>query len=379
MSLSTLRLDSKLEPALASGHPWVYRNHLPPHALRPGDWVRLEAGRAAAVGRYDADGAIGVRLFDWDGAVPDREWLRERVRSALALRRLVPADTDAYRLLNGEGDGLPGVVADRYGRFVVMKHYAPSLAALLPDVAWAIAREVKVKGVLWRREGGLEALHGELPPPEITVREHGLSFIANLYHGQKTGLFLDQRDNRQTVRALAAGRSVLNLFSYSGMFSVYALAGGAKSARSVDVAAAALHDAERNAALNGVADAHETVQADVFAALQALAEAGERFGMVIVDPPSLGSGKVGRHAALRAYERLNAAALRCVEAGGLLVSSSCTAQVSPADFLAVLARGAQSAGVRAQVVHEAGQPADHPVPLAFPEGRYLKFVVLRVG
>ena len=378
MTLPTLNLGDKLEPALVSGHPWLYRNHLPEHALQSGDWVRLEAGRASAIGLYDSEGAIGVRLFSRDG-VPDRAWIQARVRKALSLRDLIPDDTNAYRLLYGEGDGLPGIVADRYDRFVVVKTYAESLEAVLPDVVWALGKELKVKGIVRRSAQGLEPLWGEPPPPEVTVRENGLAFIANLYEGQKTGLFLDQRENRETLRHLAAKKTVLNLFSYNGGFSVYALAGDALHVQSVDIAPAANRDAERNVAANGLdAGQHETVTADVFELLKTYAQSGKTFDVVVLDPPSLAKDKKSRHAALRAYGKLNTLALRCVQSGGLLVSSSCTAQVSPTDFVDMLAASAREADVRAQVIHEAGHALDHPVPLSFPEGRYLKFVVVRV-
>ena len=377
MTLPTLNLGDKLERALSSGHPWLYRNHLPQHALQSGDWVRLEAGRASAIGLYDEGGAIGVRLFRRDG-VPDRAWVQERVREALSLRKLIPEHTNAYRLLYGEGDYLPGIVADRYDRFVVVKTYAESLEIILPDVVWAL-KELKVKGIVRRTSQGLEPLWGELPPPETTVRENGLAFIANLYEGQKTGLFLDQRENRETLRHLAAGKTVLNLFSYNGGFSVYALAGDATFVQSVDIAAAANIDAERNVAANGFdAEKHETVTADVFELLKTYAAEGQTFDLVVLDPPSLAKDKKSRYAALRAYSKLNTLALRCVRPGGLLVSSSCTAQVSPTDFTEMLATSAREAGVVAQVIHEAGHALDHPVPLSFPEGRYLKFVVMRV-
>ncbi|CAN5899570.1 class I SAM-dependent rRNA methyltransferase [soil metagenome] len=378
MTLPTLNLGPKLEPALLSGHPWVYRNHLPEHTLQSGDWVRLEAGRASAVGLYDEGGAIGVRLFSRD-SVPDRAWLSARVREALALRELIADDTDAYRLVYGEGDGLPGIVADRYDRYVVVKTYAQSVETVLADVVGALAKELKLKGIVRRTAQGLEPLWGELPPPEVTVRENGLKFIANLYEGQKTGLFLDQRENRQTVRGMAAGKTVLNLFSYNGGFSVYALAGGATFVQSVDIAAAANRDAERNVAANGLdTDKHETVTADVFDLVKNYADAGKTFDLVVLDPPSLAKAKKSRYAALRAYGKLNALALRCVRPGGLLVSSSCTAQVSPTDFQEMLASSAREAGVFVQTIHEAGHALDHPVPLSFPEGRYLKFMVMRV-
>ena len=376
--LKTVRLSPKLEPALKSGHPWLYRNHLPAHKLQMGDWVRAEAGAVSRIGLFDAEGAIGLRFFDAQG-VPDRTWTEDRVKTALKLRSLITSDTDAYRLLYGEGDHLPGLVADRYGRFVVLKTYAESVEALLPEVTRALSKQLKLKGVVRRTSGGLDALWGEPPPPELTVSEHGLKFIANLYEGQKTGLFLDQRENRQTVRELAGGRRVLNLFSYNGGFSVYALAGGAASVRSVDIAEAANRDAERNAQLNGFAERHEAVTADVFELLKLYANRGEHFDLVILDPPSLAHNKASRRAAERAYRRLNKLAFRVVEPGGLLVSSSCTSQISPELFRRILMDAAFEASASAQIIHEAGHALDHPVPLAFPEGRYLKFMVMRAG
>ena len=380
--LKTLTLSPKLESALNSGHPWLYRNHLPEHRLQTRDWVRVQAGRASRIGLFDSEGAIALRLYDTD-APPDRTWLEAQVKSALALRSYISENTDAYRLLNGENDGLPGIVADRYGRYVVIKTYAESVNELLSEVVRALQRfldkSVRLKGIVRRSAAGLDRLWGELPPPEVTVYENGLAFIANLYEGQKTGLFLDQRENRQTVRGLAAGKSVLNLFSYNGGFSVYALAGGAARVRSVDIAEAANRDAERNAALGNFAGEHEAVSADVFELLKIYADRGERFDMVILDPPSLAKDKDSRRAAERAYRRLNRLAFRVVAPGGLLVSSSCTAQVPPDTFKTILREAARDARVNAQIIHEAAHALDHPVRLAFPEGRYLKFVIMRCG
>ncbi|WP_456481123.1 class I SAM-dependent rRNA methyltransferase [Oceanithermus sp.] len=376
MKLATLRLERALEPALASGHPWVYRNHLPAHQLQTGDWVRLVAGRAEAVGVYDAEGQVAVRLFG-SGRVPTAADLAARVAEALELRRrLVPPETDAYRLVFGEGDYLPGVVADRYGRYLVVKTYSEGVRrAVLPGVVKALGRALSPRGIALRDAAGLQPLFGELPPPELTVRERGLRFVANLHAGQKTGLFLDQRANRQKVRELASGARVLNLFAYNGGFSVYALAGGAAFVRSVDTSAAALRDAERNAAQNGFAERHEAVVADVF---EFLPRHDERYDLVIVDPPALARKKAQRRTALRAYARLNALALARLRPGGLLATASCTAQVSPSAFREALAEAARRAGVRTQITHEAGHAPDHPLRPEFPEGRYLKFVVLRV-
>jgi 23S rRNA (cytosine1962-C5)-methyltransferase len=341
--------------------------------------VRLEAGRLSAIGLYDTEGQIGVRLFD-RSSVPDRAFWRARVAEAFALREPLSAtDTDAYRLLYGEGDGVPGLVIDRYGRYAVAKSYTASVAAHTPDIAEAAGRALGLRGVVTRDGDGVRTLWGSAPPPELSVRENGLTFLANLEHGQKTGLFLDQRDNRQTIRALAAGRRVLNLFSYSGAFGVYALAGGAEHVTDVDVAEAALADAERNVAANGFApESHRTVTADAAEFLRSARDGATRYDLVILDPPSLARSKEKRRAAQRSYRKLNAAALRLVTPGGLLASASCTSQVSPEAFLEALREAAAEAGVRAQIIHEAGHASDHPVPLHFPEGRYLKFVVMRV-
>ena len=262
MALKTLKLNPQLETALASGHPWIYRNHLPTHHLKTGDWIRLEAGKASVLGVYDADSAIAIRLFQ-NTNFADRNWVHYKVKQALELRTLIDtAQTDAYRLIYGESDGLPGIIADRYGRFVVIKTYSKSIEQLLEDVVWSLVKELKLKGVVWRKDKRLESLWGDLPPPELTINENGLKFIANLYEGQKTGLFLDQSENRQTLKGLAKEKTVLNLFSYNGGFSVYALAGGAKHVTSVDIAAAANKDAERNISINGFArDQHHAVTA----------------------------------------------------------------------------------------------------------------------
>lgn len=378
MALPVLTLDKTLEPALASGHPWLYRNHLPNHKLQTGDWVRVQAGNAEACGLYDAEGQIAVRLF---GAEPlSHKGLEARVEGALELRaQTIGSETTCYRLLYGEGDFLPGITVDRYERYAVLRLYARSLASLVPGVVKALSRGLKLRGIVRRDEGGLEALWGQLPPPELTVQENGLKLLANLYEGQKTGLFLDHRDNRLTVQRFSQDRRVLNLFSYTGAFSLYAVRGGAQHVTSVDLAPAATEDAKRNFALNGFdPEAHTFSSTDVFSLLEDYAARRARFDLVILDPPSLARSQKSRFAALRAYTRLNTQALRCTEPGGFLATASCTAQVSPEAFRTVLGEAAQAAGVRVQIVHEAGHAADHPVPATFPEGRYLKFVVARV-
>jgi 23S rRNA (cytosine1962-C5)-methyltransferase len=401
MSIPEITVDSSLRPKLAAGHPWVYRNHVRvANRLASGEWVRLRCGGLTAFGLWDAQSAIAVRVFSRN-LVPDAAWAQERVWEAwegrAALRDGEPP-TSAFRWIYGEGDGLPGLVVDRYGDYVVLQTYADSLRSVVPLVAPALrVCDPSLRGALLRERptaddpgaeraeaddappARLRTLWGEAPPADLVVQEHGLRFLADLFQGQKTGLFLDHRENRRTVEGLAGGRSVLNCFAYTGGFSLYALRGGAAEVTSVDVGKGLAEAAAANLALNKLdARRHQFLTEDCFALLDGYAKAGRRFDMVILDPPSFARQKSNLHAALRAYARVNSLALRCIHPGGLLVSASCTSQVSPEAFRTMLGEAAGQAGVRLQIVHESGQPVDHPVPAGFPEGRYLKFAVARV-
>ena len=377
---ATLHLGPAFASVLASRHPWIYRDALPRHALRGGERVRVEAGSEVAFGLFDATGAIGVRLLTW-GEPPGERWWEDAVAQAVAARApLAAAGHTAYRLIFGEGDGLPGLVADRYARHAVIEVHTDALEGVLPRVARALLRAARLKGVVRRVDGELEVLAGEAPPPEVTVREHGLRFLANLREGQKTGLFLDHREHRRRVRDLADGARVLNLFGYAGGFSVAALAGGAREVWTVDVAAPALRDAERNVVANDLDPArHRAVEADVFALLPEVAKAGETFDLVVLDPPSLARRKAQRERAIRAYRRLNAGAAALVAPGGILATASCTAQVPPNAFERAVAAGLRDAGADLMRMERGEQPLDHPVRPTFPEGRYLKFVTYRAG
>lgn len=382
--LPELTVDPGLKNRLSQGHPWIYADQLRSDVrLASGTWVQVRSGSWRGIGLWDAHSAIGVRLFS-ERSIPNEQWVRERVKAAWLLREpLRQAGHTAYRWLYGEGDSLPGVTVDLYGDYAVVQTYAESVAGLVPWVVSALHATTRLRGVLERvdadgqdRSERLQARWGELPPETFTVREHNLSFLANLYAGQKTGLFLDQRDNRQTIRHWARDRSVLNCFAYTGAFSVYAAAGGATHVVSNDVSGGALDDARRNVALNHLdLGAHEFVDDDSFALLSRYAEQGRVFDLVILDPPSFARSKQNQYAAIRAYTRLNTLALRCVRQGGLLASSSCTSQVSPEQFRTMLSAAADGANRRLVMLHDAGQPLDHPVPAHFPEGRYLKFVL----
>lgn len=392
MKLPDVQVNPALRSKLVEGHPWVYRNQvLGMQQYRSGTWVRVRCAGWQAIGLWDAASPIAIRVFARSG-IPDRRWIRERVRLAYALRAPVRApDTTAWRWLFGESDGVPGITVDLYGEYAVLHTYAESADVVVPFVAEALRAEEPLRGIVIRRrseagseesgeqQGKVERLWGEWPPRDLQVTEHGLVFKANLFAGQKTGLFLDHRENRLTVQGFSFGRTLLNCFAYTGAFSVYAARGGATHVTSCDIAADAIADARTNFSLNGFdPDAHEFVARDVFELLGDYARQGRTFDIVVLDPPSFARARKHVEVAVRAYTRLNRLALQCVAPGGYLVSASCTSQVSPDMFRALLADAAAREGKRLTLIHEAGQPVDHPVAAHFPEGRYLKFAIGRV-
>jgi 23S rRNA (cytosine1962-C5)-methyltransferase len=383
-SLPVVALSTTLEKSLSSGHPWIYRDHLPKTAqIEHGAFVELRAGGARAFALYDAESAIALRVFS-TRKVPDDEWLRERVELAFRLREpLRRGRTSAYRWIFGEGDQLPGITVDLYGEYAVIVSYASSLERLIAPVAKALTETTKLLGVVRRlpsQEGGarLELVSGRLPPARFVVEEHGARFYAELEKGQKTGLFLDQRENRRFIAAMASGLRVLNLFSYTGGFSVHAALAGASRVVSVDASAGALETAKDNFRLNGLdPDAHGFETADVFAYLQSAISRAERHDIVISDPPSFAKSRAQQADAIKAYKRLNADGLRTLKPEGIYAAGSCTSQVCPDDFRDTLAESARRAKCELQILGDFGQPLDHPVLAQHPEGRYLKFIVGR--
>jgi 23S rRNA (cytosine1962-C5)-methyltransferase len=382
-SLPVVDLPAALARAIGAGHPWVYRDHVPKSFRAPtGAWVRIQCGPLSAVALWDADSPLALRIFSRD-RVPDPEWVEGRVRDALALRRAVGVigAASAYRWIGGEGDCIPGIFVDRYAAFAVITADGAAVARIVPWVAEALARTGELAGVLEKRRRGegeerVVTLWGRPPPRDLLIEENGLRFRANLYEGQKTGLFLDQRDNRSTVERLAGGRSVLNLFGYTGAFSVYAARGGATHVTTVDIAEGAVAAARDNFALNGFdPDAYDFFAEDVFDYLRGAAQRRERFDLVVCDPPSFARSRAHRDRALKAYTRLHAAALAVTAPRGLYAASSCTTQVGPDAFRGTLADGARKARRALQIVHDAGHAPDHPVLAGHPEGRYLKFMV----
>jgi len=309
-----------------------------------------------------------------------------RVDAALALRSaVVPRGTDAYRVLNGEGDRLPGIVVDRYGGVLVVQLLTAGAARLGPALLEALVARLAPRTVYERSEGSVRAeeglggargvLWGDEPPATLEVREHGMRLLADVVRGQKTGMFLDQRENRARVRALARDARVLDAFAYTGGFAVAAGLGGARAVVSVDTSRSALALAEQAWLLNGLeADAATWVEGDVFDWLRA---GRDLFELIVLDPPPFARRRRDRDAALRGYRDLNLQALRRLAPGGWLLTCSCSQHLDRGSFREVVAHAAGAAGRPAQVVAEPGHAPDHPTALAHPEGEYLKALLLR--
>ena len=396
MNVVRLELAKGLGRHLRAGHPWVFRKALAQvPRIPPGSVVDLtEGGKFVARGYFDPHSAISVRVLTRDPRETiDANFFRQRIKQAVQLRQelLDLTDTDSYRLIHGEGDGLPGVIVDLYAGFAVLKLYSAGLTPYRAIIVEALGTSVPgLKGVIGRDElarddfdhdeekGSGRVLWGQAAPELIEIKERGAKFLVDAYRGQKTGFFLDQRENRFLIRKLAKGRDVLNCFCFTGGFSVNAALGGAKSVFSVDQDADAIAIARENFLRNGLpAEKHDFLAADVFKLIGSFKDEGRTFDMVILDPPAFAKSQRAVEAAIDGYASLNRQALAILRPGGLLVTASCSARVTPNDFQGAIKEAAYNAGAELVLEEERYQPPDHPIRLQFPEGRYLKFYVLK--
>ncbi len=388
--IPTLVLRSGKDRPVRLGHPWIFSGAiraLDP-ALEPGTLARIVAadGSPLGVGTVNPRCAIAVRLLTRRDEPVDAAFIGRRIAAALALRaRLVREDTDAYRLVNGEGDGLPGVLVDRYADTLVLQLLTAGAERLKPLLVAALAEHVRPAAIVERSEGAVRAAEGLAPavgvvagepPGEQVVRENGLRFLVHPGAGQKTGHFCDQRPNRARVRRLARGRRVLDAFAYSGGFAVHAGAGGAARVVVVDSSAAALAGAERNWVLNNLdADRAEFVGGDVGRVLR---ERDEPFELLVVDPPALVKQRKDVARGARAYKDLNLWALRRAAPGAFLLTFTCSQHVDATLFRKIVAGAAADARRSVTVLEHLGPGPDHPVALGHPEGEYLHGLLLRV-
>ncbi len=378
------------------GHPWVvadaYTRKWP--AGSSGQTVELcdSQGRFLATALLDPEERIVARVLDRKRIQPDRSWLIKQVRSAIELRshHADLTDSNAYRLVNAEGDGLPGLTIDRYADYLMLQVYSPAWRPHLKLVTQVLQELLSPLGIYEKsrpqKTRELEAvsdsksygrlLAGKGAPRHLEVRENGLTFLVSLEQGLNTGLFLDQRRNRRDLMGRAAGKRVLNLFAYTGAFSVAAAASGASQVTSVDASAGYTDWAKDNFAANRLNPRqHEFIVGDCLAALTKMAQNGKKFDIILMDPPSFSTTAKSRFTTRGGTSDLVAAALPLLSDNGLLVASSNHQKVDVAEYLKELRRGALQAGCDLRVISLLGQPEDFPYPVTFPEGRYLKYAV----
>ncbi|MBW3629348.1 MAG: class I SAM-dependent rRNA methyltransferase [Gemmatimonadetes bacterium] len=384
-----LRLRRNEDRRLRAGHLWVFSNevdvaHTPLTSFEPGDPVQIQDSRGAPVGTgyVNPRSLICARLVSRrpDRAL-DAELLRRRIGSALGLRTRLFAGDPYYRLVYGEGDGLPGLVVDRFGEMLVVQITTAGMERLRAEVVSALVELVGPAGILLRNDTGsreleglesyVEVAHGTVPE-RVEIRENGIRFVVPLTGGQKTGWFYDHRDNRARLRRYVGGRRVLDVFSYAGGWGVQAAAASATEVVCVDSSASALALVGESASLNGVEGRMATLQGDAFDALRDLGAAGERFDVIVLDPPAFIKRRKDQKQGEKAYQKLNRLALEILSDEGVLVSASCSYHLGREALLDAVLRAGQETDRELQILEEGHQGPDHPVHPAIPETAYLK-------
>ena len=391
-----LRVSQKAESILRSGHPWLFSDSIREQNRtgQTGDLAIIydRKDQFLGMGLFDPEGPIRVRMLHVGKPQKvDRAWWQQRLTATLDRRRdLFDSQTNAYRLCNGENDGWPGLVLDRYDSTLVLKIYTTVWIPHLEEVVEIIGEQVPCERIILRLSRNIQdksapftegqIVRGKPLLDPVTFLESGIRFEIDVVRGQKTGFFLDQRDNRRLVESLSQGRDVLNAFSFSGGFSLYAARGGAVSVTDLDISPHALAAANRNFALNLDHPAisrcrHEIVKADAFDWLDSAASAGQSFDLIVLDPPSLAKRESEREQAIGAYGRLARSAIELLRPAGILVACSCSAHVSTPEFLGSIRGAATQSGRPFQELQTTAHPADHPA--TFPEAHYLKTIYLR--
>ena len=393
MSNPIITLKRGKEDSLNRFHPWVFSGAIAtmPNDLEEGDIVDVVThdGRHIGVGHYQI-GSIMVRILDFGTTDINQEFFATRLAEALRLRKALRLDRDdnnAYRLVHGEGDFLPGLIVDIYGNTAVVQAHSPGMHFARTEIANALIalKGVEIKNVYYKSETTLP-YKAQLDPQndyliggfETNVAiENGLKFHVDWLKGQKTGFFVDQRDNRSLLEHFARGRKVLNMFCYTGGFSFYAMRGGAELVHSVDSSAKAITLTDANVELNFPGDArHKSYAEDAFKFLDSMEK--DSYDLIVLDPPAFAKHRSALKNALRGYQRLNAKAFEKISSGGILFTFSCSQAVNKDQFrLAVFSAAAQSHR-KVRILHQLTQPADHPINIYHPEGEYLKGLILYV-
>jgi 23S rRNA (cytosine1962-C5)-methyltransferase len=396
MNESLLVLREGRDKSVRLHHPWIFASAI--QSVEgdplPGSTVSVQSenGEKLGLAAYSPSSQIRARMWTWNNTESvDRDFFAARIRRAFELRAQaqVQSQTSAYRLIHGESDGLPGLVVDRYNDTLVMQVSTAGIEFHRQEIMELLEESSKCITLFERSDVDVRELEGldpvkgliagqPLQTPMI-IEENGLKFEVDLEHGQKTGFFIDQRENRQLLRRYASGKSVLNCFCYTGAFSVYAFAGGAESVLSMDSSGPALEQVARNLALNGFGDCEsELMEQDVFTALRKFRDSRKSFDAIILDPPKFAPTVVQVERAARAYKDINLLAFKLLNPGGVLFTFSCSGGVSRDLFQKIVTGAAQDAGVDARILAQLSQGPDHPVSLNFPEGMYLKGLVCAI-
>jgi 23S rRNA (cytosine1962-C5)-methyltransferase len=380
------------ERSVLNRHPWVFSGAV---ASEPSETplggvvdVVSASGEFLARGTHNPTSQIRVRLYTFRDEPLDADWFARKIAAAERWRQaLLPPETDAYRVLFGEEDGAPGLIVDRYGEGLAVTFATAGADYLRPAIIEALVAACRPEWIMERSTGGyrkeegvpprVEAVYGRVPDTPTPIREHGLRFLVDVRAGQKTGFFLDQRAARQALREMARGRTVLNAFGYTAGFAVYALAGGAKRAVTVDLSREALELAARNHEINGQSvGADDLVEADVFDFLR---EAAADFDCIVLDPPAFAKSKAALARATRGYKDINLLAMRRLPPGGLLFTFSCSGHVDSDLHRKILYAAALDAGRDVQILRIMGHGLDHPLSVYHPEGEYLTGFICRMA
>ena len=384
---------------IRKGHPWVFENSIVSlsHEGEPGDIAVVfdEKRQFAAVGLLDPFSMIKIKILQHGTpAKIDEEWFKEKITDAFKMRKeFIPVQTDGYRLIYGENDGFPGLIVDIYGDSVVIKIYSlcwiaylDVLSGLLSQIVNAkrivlrMSRQVKRTEFLQEYKDGM-VIYGKKLEGPVVFCENGINFYSDLQKGQKTGFFLDQRDNRSKVETLAQDRNVLNVFSYSGGFSLYAARGGAKSVTSIDISPYAVEAITKNIDLNSEDERISTCKfrdmtGDAFETMEELIKDGEKFELVVIDPPSFANSQKHREKALNAYAKLIRLGIKLVAKNGTLVMASCSSRITAEEFADLIVKTAKKENCKLELFELTGHASDHPVKI--PEGKYLKCAYCRI-
>jgi 23S rRNA (cytosine1962-C5)-methyltransferase len=393
--MNKLLLKKGREKSLKRRHPWIFSGAVEKAGGKPGETLLVcdVAGNPLALAAYSPDSQIRARVWSFEvSASIDKDFFQRRIEKALKLREQLPISkhTNAMRLIHGESDGLPGLVVDRYADVLVVQFLSAGAERWRDAILDSLLQLTACEAIFERSDAEVRKLEG-LPQrtgfargnrnaSRCPIVEYGLNFRVDVEQGQKTGFFLDQRENRQRVRSLAAGRDVLDGFCYTGGFAIAALAGGAKRVTAIESSVPALEVAKDNLAANPLdASRMEFVQADVFKHLRLLRDKGAKYDLIVLDPPKLAPTAAHARNAARAYKDVNLLAFKLLAAGGLLATFSCSGGISAELFQSIVAGAALDAGGEAKIIERFTAAADHPVALEFPEGDYLKGLLVLKG